>query len=59
MKPADADRQTRRKERTCEIDRARELIGLDADQRNQRPPAVTLDVANDPRCMHTSIPPDR
>ena len=43
MKTADADREAGREERASEIDRARKLVGLHADQADQRSAALLAD----------------
>ena len=48
VKAADADRQSGGEERPRQIDRARKLVGLHADQRDQRRAAGLADHPDDP-----------
>ena len=48
VEPADADRQPGGKERPRQVDRARKLVRLHADQADQRLAAGLADIADDP-----------
>ena len=48
MESADANLEARGAKLTRKIDRARELVRLDADDADQRPAALALEIANDP-----------
>ncbi len=55
VKAANADGQVGGEKRAREIDRPRELIRLDADQRDQRASAALVDIADNPVRPHAPI----
>ena len=55
MEAADADRQPGGEERPGQIDGAGELVGLHADQPDQRPAARLADLADDPVRPHPAV----
>jgi hypothetical protein len=55
VEAADADRQTGRKEGAREVDSAGKLVGLNANQRDQRLATAPFDVADDPVRPHPPV----